>query len=532
MGGSQNKMAEKSEDSKDQEDPVTFPPAAPPSNGPFRSVVQFAYQPGGPFPSHCGYCHSENEQFKLEGILSDKMSALDFQTLVDSGFQRSGMFVYLPANLLTCCPQYVLRLDTKTFRISKQQRRVIRKMNEYLINGLQQYDQREEGMEEEREEENTITSESSNLEERQEENKSKSDNDVINVGVVQSMGGASKEGVVQVDRDATPISSKQRKKVVTPGKGADPNLPPCKKAKEKRRERREQKGAPPKVVTMETSERACTNVSELLQLPSLTPSSFKHKLTIKRICVNPMEDEFLNSYETSYEVFRKFQTIIHKEPPEKCEREHFDQFCINSPLTQEEGPPGTDIKYGSYHQQYWVNDNLIMVGVIDIIPQGVLCNYLYYDPYYRFIAPGVYSAMHEIAMTQELYRKDPNLRYYYMGYYVHNCPKMNYKRRYDSSYLLCPLSLSYEPLEVCRTKLDSVNFCKFSSETTPIVDRAGERRIDDVLIEASNEHGYVKYSMIRQFIGDKLDDMISKYLETVGERLALTMVLRIQGLQI
>ena len=30
----------------------------------------------------------------------------------------------------------------------------------------------------------------------------------------------------------------------------------------------------------------------------------------------------------------------------------------------------------------------------------------------------------------------PDLRYYYMGYYIHDCPKMNYKGSYSPSYLL------------------------------------------------------------------------------------------------
>lgn len=32
----------------------------------------------------------------------------------------------------------------------------------------------------------------------------------------------------------------------------------------------------------------------------------------------------------------------------------------------------------------------------------------------------------------------PSLRYYYMGYYIHTCPKMRYKADYTPSELLCP----------------------------------------------------------------------------------------------
>ena len=99
------------------------------------SRVQFAYQPGGPYPSHCGYCHSADDSFIVEGMWAEDMTVQDFQELVDRGFQRSGKFVYLPTNDITCCPQYVMRLDSGLFHISKQQKRVIRRFKEYLKTG-------------------------------------------------------------------------------------------------------------------------------------------------------------------------------------------------------------------------------------------------------------------------------------------------------------------------------------------------------------------------------------------------------------
>ena len=33
----------------------------------------------------------------------------------------------------------------------------------------------------------------------------------------------------------------------------------------------------------------------------------------------------------------------------------------------------------------------------------------------------------EIAFTRSLNKMDPELKYYYMGYYIHSCPKMKYK---------------------------------------------------------------------------------------------------------
>jgi hypothetical protein len=34
----------------------------------------------------------------------------------------------------------------------------------------------------------------------------------------------------------------------------------------------------------------------------------------------------------------------------------------------------------------------------------------------------------------------PQLKYYYLGFYIHSCPKMRYKGEYEPSALLCPVT--------------------------------------------------------------------------------------------
>lgn len=47
------------------------------------------------------------------------------------------------------------------------------------------------------------------------------------------------------------------------------------------------------------------------------------------------------------------------------------------------------------------------------------------------------------------------MKYYYMGFYIHSCPKMSYKGSYTPSFLLCPERLTWVPLELCRPVLDA-----------------------------------------------------------------------------
>jgi len=49
--------------------------------------------------------------------------------------------------------------------------------------------------------------------------------------------------------------------------------------------------------------------------------------------------------------------------------------------------------YGSFHQQYILDGQIIAVGVIDILPNCVSSVYLYYHPDYNFLSLGTYTAL-------------------------------------------------------------------------------------------------------------------------------------------
>ena len=128
--------------------------------------------------------------------------------------------------------------------------------------------------------------------------------------------------------------------------------------------------------------------------------------------------------------------------------------------------------YGSFHQQYWLDGKIIAVGVIDILPYCVSSVYLYYDPDYSFLSLGVYSALREIAFTRQLHEKTPQLSYYYMGFYIHSCPKMRYKGEYRPSDLLCPETYVWVPIEQCLPSLDNSKYCRFNQDPQAGMSRA------------------------------------------------------------
>lgn len=85
----------------------------------------------------------------------------------------------------------------------------------------------------------------------------------------------------------------------------------------------------------------------------------------------------------------------------------------------------------------------------------------------------------EICLVRQLYRMSPDLKYYYMGFYIHSCPKMRYKAKFRPSYLLCPLRYTWHAIDKCIQKLDNVKYSIFD-ESKDIQDM-NTMSIEDVI---------------------------------------------------
>jgi arginine-tRNA-protein transferase len=65
--------------------------------------------------------------------------------------------------------------------------------------------------------------------------------------------------------------------------------------------------------------------------------------------------------------------------------------------------------------------------------------YFFWEPDYAWLSLGRYGALQEISWVAKQHAAGaPDFRYYYLGYYIHSCPKMAYKAEYLPSELLCP----------------------------------------------------------------------------------------------
>uniref|UniRef100_A0A8D0MHP5 Arginyl-tRNA--protein transferase 1 n=1 Tax=Sus scrofa TaxID=9823 RepID=A0A8D0MHP5_PIG len=454
------------------------------------SVVEYKGLKAG---YHCGYCDSEEGKASC-GMWAHSMTVQDYQDLIDRGWRRSGKYVYKPVMNQTCCPQYTIRCRPLQFQPSKSHKKVLKKMLKFLAKGeISKGNCEDEPMEPTAEDavagdfalinkldiQCDLTALSDDLRESlesEEKQKGKSSKREDTNELIQSQDIEEKLG------SGEPSRSVKVHTVPKPGKGADLSKPPCRKAKEIRKERKrlklmqqnragELEGLQAQCEPLSSSppKAKCNQPKSLEDLifESL-PENASHKLEVRVVRSSPQSSQFKATFQESYQVYKRYQMVIHKDPPDKPTVSQFTRFLCSSPLEAETSPNGPDCGYGSFHQQYWLDGKIIAVGVIDILPHCVSSVYLYYDPDYSFLSLGVYSALREIAFTRHLHEKTSQLSYYYMGFYIHSCPKMKYKGQYRPSDLLCPETYVWVPIEQCLPSLENSKYCRFNQDSEAV----------------------------------------------------------------
>lgn len=156
-----------------------------------------------------------------------------------------------------------------------------------------------------------------------------------------------------------------------------------------------------------------------------------------------------------YSLYRSYQRSIHKSKPRECTEKIYRRFLCDSPLRRAVRPNGPAEGYGSFHIRYTLDGKLFAVGVVDILPQCLSSVYLFFDPGYAALSPGVLSAVKEIEWVRQTCLATPRLQYYFMGYYIHTCEKMAYKALYRPSELLCDETRHWMPTTNALAVLDA-----------------------------------------------------------------------------
>ncbi|XP_026725761.1 arginyl-tRNA--protein transferase 1 [Trichoplusia ni] len=424
----------------------------------------------------CGYCKRPDTNYSY-GLWAHAMTVSDYQDLIDRGWRRSGKYCYKPTMDVTCCPMYTIRCRALQFKTSKSQKKVLKRVNKYLLGEELLQPATGAGARKM----STCSSGSDVLGEGFDEGgeqfiETLREHQDINIDVVKNselLDNPSGEGVGDnaslindMKKNQSETELKPEVKHVKKDLGPDPNKAPCKKAKQLRRERKlaklKEKGID---VIPEPSKNKEKQIEDII---NELPNDVKHKLEIKLVRTSPPSPEWLATAKETHEVYVKYQTTVHNDKPDKCTEPKFRDFLVQSPLLEEHRDNGPRSGYGSFHQQYWLDGKLIAVGVIDILPKCVSSVYFFYDPHYMNLTLGTYGALREIEFTRHLHSVCPQIEYYYMGFYIHSCRKMRYKGSFYPSDLLCPETYKWFPLLDCIPKLEASPYSRLDPDVDSV----------------------------------------------------------------
>ncbi|KAL1238104.1 Arginyl-tRNA--protein transferase [Trichinella pseudospiralis] len=373
-----------------------------------RSVVQYF---GKSKNSSCDYCSVPGSGKCCYGIWAYQLNVTHYQKMLDKGWRRSGHYCYKPIHEESCCTLHTIRCDALEFRPSRSQKRVMKRFERFLRTGefkQQKFDsfQYKDPSEEFFTVENVINDKTLD----------KNAECFLRLTVDREQTNSFESGYSERKQKKAKFRRRQRKILKLKEKGIDPSTwikkqPPVK------------------------------NLEDYIRF-SDESKTFKHCFHVKMIRSSPASSDFNDTFEESFEVFKKYQMAIHNDGIRSWSERKYREFLCESPLVAENFPNvANELGYGSYHCQYWLDGKIIAVGVLDILP----------------------NSLKEIELTRHLAKIIPQLHFYYMGYYIHNCPKMRYKGNFHPSFLLCTETCNWFPIETCLGMLNLGNCYKFSS---------------------------------------------------------------------
>ncbi|OQR98557.1 arginine-tRNA protein transferase 2 [Achlya hypogyna] len=393
-------------------------------------------------PTQCGYCPAKrpSHQYVLEAV---HLAIDDYQALIDRGWRRSGMHLYQPDRQQICCVPYTIRLDTKHFKPSKAHLRVQRKLDEFL--------------------EDRHTSSKKRKREPADEDGPRAKKKAAPSPLLATLQACLKTAVMAVleshgadvvaagaalhtkirvlaaraaESDRGAFSSPAAHAVcaylnkatgashivanVAQGIADALQLPPLTTVTAVNGflnfHAATESVASNEAPTPQLPPTACEAV------PDATPTLPRQKRKWELETIRPANTPEI------YEIYKAYQAHVHDDTA--VTPASFESFLVASPLP---AVPGS--AEGSFFQLYRLDGELVAVGVVDVLGDNWSSVYFFYKPAYASLQLGTYSALREIARCGS--------GYYYMGYYIGNCTKMQYKARFTPSELLCPVTQTF-----------------------------------------------------------------------------------------
>ena len=123
--------------------------------------------------------------------------------------------------------------------------------------------------------------------------------------------------------------------------------------------------------------------------------------------------------EEKFRIFRDYSEFQHNSDPEDSP-EGFRNHLYVSPVT-------------TLEFEYRLADRLVAVSIADVCSGSLSSVYAYYDPEFSERSLGTFSALWEILSC-----RGKGIPYYYIGFYIRDCPSMSYKARFRQHEILSP----------------------------------------------------------------------------------------------
>lgn len=393
--------------------------------------------------SSCGYCSepgsgkvNRKKSSKSYGLWAHNLTPESYQSMLDRGWRRSGQYIYRPdcGKNGTCCAQLAIRLDVKSFKPNREQRQAFNSIQSFVRSSNHCHH-------------------------------SCDPNDSIEITNALRKGKYTRIWDVEDEWNRIEWQNDQQDHLLVRANMLNDLS-----------ERRKLLGQYHFLRSKDGQKYRKGQISQIH--PPLPPQRKRLQVTLHHA----------KSSNEKYQLFRKYQAKVHKEEEDEIsDRDGFERFLCQSPFLptmkgkqQCQSPiPGekvdiyskSPIHFDLYHMEWRLDDRLIAVGVLDILPRCISSVYFFYDPDDNDLQLGKVSALREIALVRQIQRKEGmgSIGHYSMGLYVHSCAKMRYKAKYKPSEILDPECCKWIRFEQIAKQLDKGIRFGFRSQTGSVI---------------------------------------------------------------
>lgn len=393
--------------------------------------------------SRCGYCNEPGDGKGSYGMDLRVLRVEDYKALIDRGWRRSGSYTYLPDNVGTCCPQYAIRLPVAEARLSKRHRQVLRRFRRYLATG------EASGAPAAAAAAAPAAAPPAEL--------------ARALGGV--LGGEANVVVARHRRVAGAFSSAAAVRAAGRDGAAELAARAVEAMPAEVAGYRPAAEGPGYVNFYPVSAPAAAPAAPAAAEPAGVPvfAGEGENLGDRAAWRHSYETELVPAAfeQEAFELYRRYQVAVHGDKEEELSEEGYTRFLCTDPFVS------ADPFYGAFHMLHRIDGRLVAVGVVDVLPGALSSVYLFYDPAVAFLSPGVLTALLELQWLRHTAAARPEMTHYYLGFYIHSCPKMRYKAQFAPSQLLCPVRYSWHDLAACAPALDAARYAVFSDAAAP-----------------------------------------------------------------